>query len=156
MVPVWGRGTARCAERGRGAAISMCARMSDTSQTLPLALIGCVDPEQWMLANQIRATGWSHRQCVFIQLNCILLYCQIMMTILANITKIVYYYITLIIRGQQSDSTMWQFNTMWCQPNFVDVMMHELVKFVDFICKTKLLKNSCHIFPQSKFERYSV
>ena len=55
-------------------------RLIDTSQTRPLALIGCVDPERWILANQITATGWSHRQ-----LTCI--YCQNIMTILTNITK---------------------------------------------------------------------
>ena len=38
--------------------------------------------EQWILANQIRATGWSHRQ-----LTCIWFYCQITMTILAKMTK---------------------------------------------------------------------
>ena len=38
--------------------------------------------ERWILANQITATGWSHRQ-----LNCLLFYCQIVMTILANIAK---------------------------------------------------------------------
>ena len=32
-----------CAAWGRGAASSVCTRMIDTSQTLPLALIGCVD-----------------------------------------------------------------------------------------------------------------
>ena len=43
--------------------------------------------ERWILANQITATGWSHKQWIFTQLICILFYCQIMMTILANITK---------------------------------------------------------------------
>ena len=38
--------------------------------------------ERWILANQITATGWSHRQ-----LTCIWFYCQIIMTILTNITK---------------------------------------------------------------------
>ena len=60
--------------------------MIDTSQTLPLALIGCVDPERWILANQITATGWSHRKWIFTQLAFILLYCQIIMTIF-SITK---------------------------------------------------------------------
>ena len=36
----------------------------------------------WILANHIRATGW-----IFTQLTCILFYRQIIMTILANITK---------------------------------------------------------------------
>ena len=43
--------------------------------------------ERWILANQIRATGWSHRQWIFKHLSCILFYCQMIMTILANITK---------------------------------------------------------------------
>ena len=41
------RGEGHCpvgAVRGRGAASSICTRMTDTSQTLSLALIGCVDP----------------------------------------------------------------------------------------------------------------
>ena len=33
-----------CAAWGRRAASSICMRMIDTSQTIPLALIGCVDP----------------------------------------------------------------------------------------------------------------
>ena len=55
--------------------------MIDTSQTRPLTLIGCVDLGRWILENQIRATGWSHRQLTYI-----LFYCQILMTVLANIT----------------------------------------------------------------------
>ena len=66
-------------ERG---CLLVCKRMIDTSQTHPLALIGCVDPRRWILANQITATGRSHRQ-----LTCILFYSQIIMTVLANITK---------------------------------------------------------------------
>ena len=31
-------------ERGRGAASSICTRVTDTSQTLPLDLIGCIQP----------------------------------------------------------------------------------------------------------------
>ena len=38
--------------------------------------------EQYILASQIRATEWIHKQ-----LTCNLFYCQITMTILANITK---------------------------------------------------------------------
>ena len=52
------------------------------SDTPPLALIGCVAPERWIPANQITATGWSHRQ-----LTCVWFYCQIIMRILVNITK---------------------------------------------------------------------
>ena len=48
----------------------------------PLALIGCVAPEWWILANHITATGWSHRQ-----LTCMWFYCQIMMMILSDIKK---------------------------------------------------------------------
>ena len=36
---------------------------------------------------QIRAIRWSHRRWIFTQLTCILFYCQIIITILANITK---------------------------------------------------------------------
>ena len=38
--------------------------------------------EWWILANQITATGWSHRQ-----LTCIWFYCHLIMKILANMTK---------------------------------------------------------------------
>ena len=61
--------------------------MIDSSQTLPLALIACGNPEQGILANQIRANGVSHRRCILTQLTCTLFYCQIIMTILANIPK---------------------------------------------------------------------
>ena len=57
------------------------------SEILSLALIGCVDPERWILPNQIRVPGWTHRQWIFSQLICILFYCQIIMTILANTPK---------------------------------------------------------------------
>ena len=43
--------------------------------------------ERWILANQITATGWSHRQSIFTQLTSILLYCLIIMIMLVNITK---------------------------------------------------------------------
>ena len=49
-----------------------CRRVIDTSQTHPLALIGCVDTGAVDSSNQITAAGWSHRQ-----LTCILFYCQI-------------------------------------------------------------------------------
>ena len=65
----------------------LSTRVIDTSQTHPSALIGCVVPVRWILAHQITATGWSHRQWTFKQLTCILFYCQVIMTILANITK---------------------------------------------------------------------
>ena len=44
IAPARGKGTAqyRLCEGG-GTASSVCTRMIDTSQTLPLALIGCVD-----------------------------------------------------------------------------------------------------------------
>ena len=42
--------------------------------------------EQWVLANQITTTGWI-RQWTFTQLICFLFYCQIIMTIWANIPK---------------------------------------------------------------------
>ena len=84
---VRGRGTAQYTLREGGGPPPVCMRMTDTSQTLPLAPIGCVDPERWILVNQIIATGWSHRQWIFTQLICILFYCQIIMTILADITE---------------------------------------------------------------------
>ena len=66
--------------RGRGTASSVCTRVTDASQTLSLAR--CVlSQERWILANQITATGWSHRLGIFTQLTCILFYCQIIMTI---------------------------------------------------------------------------
>ena len=43
--------------------------------------------EWWILADQIRATGWTHRHWIFTELTWIVFYCQIIMTILANITK---------------------------------------------------------------------
>ena len=45
---------------GRGAVLF--TRMIDTSQTLPFALIGCIEPEWWILANQIRPadSGFLH------------------------------------------------------------------------------------------------
>ena len=43
--------------------------------------------EQRILANQITTTGWSHRQWIITQLTCISFYFQIIMTILASITK---------------------------------------------------------------------
>ena len=66
--------------RGRGTACSIGTRMIDSSQTRPLALIGCVDPGAGRFLQITK--GWSHRQ-----LTCILHYCQIKMTILANVTK---------------------------------------------------------------------
>ena len=48
--------------QGRGAASSM-EENDDTSQTLPLALIGCVDPwavDSCIRLNAVAATGWSH------------------------------------------------------------------------------------------------
>ena len=46
-----------------------------------------ISRERWILANQIRATGWSQRQWICTQLISILFYCQIRMTVSANITK---------------------------------------------------------------------
>ena len=80
----WTLPSTRCArEGGRGAASGLCTRMIDTSQTLPLALIGCVDPG---LVYSCKS-NYSHRQWIFTQLTCILFYCQIIMTVLANITQ---------------------------------------------------------------------
>ena len=41
--PVQGRANAQYVLQGRGAVSSICTRMINTSQTLPLALIGCID-----------------------------------------------------------------------------------------------------------------
>ena len=73
--------------RGSGAASSVYISMINTSQTLPLALMVVLILERWILANQITATGSTHRQRMFTQLTCILFYCQIIMTILANLTQ---------------------------------------------------------------------
>ena len=43
--------------------------------------------ERWNFANQMTATGWSHRQWIFPQLTCIVFYCQIIVTIVANTRK---------------------------------------------------------------------
>ena len=43
--------------------------------------------ERWILSNRITATGWSHRQWIFTWQTYFLFYCQIIITILANITK---------------------------------------------------------------------
>ena len=56
---------------GRGAASSLCRRVIGTSQTLPLALIGC--SEQRTFANQFTATGWNHRHFYSADLYLILL-----------------------------------------------------------------------------------
>ena len=64
----------------------------------PLPLRHCLQFEfelEPSLSDQVRAgtapckwaTGWSHRQWIFTQLTCILFYCQIKMTVLANITN---------------------------------------------------------------------
>ena len=80
-VPARERGTAHNMLReGEGLII-------DASQTLPLALIDCVDSGAVDSSNQITATGWSHRQWIFTQLICIWFYYQIIMTILGNMTK---------------------------------------------------------------------
>ena len=88
---LWPGESRLCAREGHcwvRTAWGACMRTSmiDTSQTIPLARIGCVQ-ERWILANQIRVTGWTHRQWTFSQLICILFYCQIVMTISTNITK---------------------------------------------------------------------
>ena len=59
-----GEGLCPVLERGGKAASRVCTRVIDTSQTRSMALIGC-DPEWWILAYQITATRWSHRQCGF-------------------------------------------------------------------------------------------
>ena len=71
-----------CAARGRGAASSVCTRVIDTSQTLSLALIGCTQlgAVDFCKSNY---SHWAESQ----SLTCIIFYCQIMMTIKANITQ---------------------------------------------------------------------
>ena len=61
-----------CAAWGRGPASSICTRVIDTSQTLTWLWLVVLSQEQWIIANNIIATGWSHRW-----LTCMLFYCQI-------------------------------------------------------------------------------
>ena len=42
--------------------------------------------ERRILANQITATGWSHRQWIFTQLTCTLFYCQVIVSMLQTPT----------------------------------------------------------------------
>ena len=69
--PVWGRGTAQYALRERGGLPAVYAREWLTLLRHSPWLWLVVFPwERWILANQIRATGWSHRQWIFTQLTC--------------------------------------------------------------------------------------
>ena len=65
----------------------VCTRVIGTSQTLPFALIGCVD--LWEVDScKSNYSHWVKPQWLFTQLTCILFYCHIIMAILANITKL--------------------------------------------------------------------
>ena len=86
-VPARGRGTAQYT-LGEGGGLPASAREWLTLVRHSPWLWLIVLRQEWgILANQITATGWSHRQRSFTQLTCNLFYCQIIMTILANITK---------------------------------------------------------------------
>ena len=83
-----GRGTAHYALReGGGLPAGYAQEWLTLLRHSPWLWLVLLSVEWWILANQITATGWSHRQLIFTQLTCILFYCQIIMTILANITK---------------------------------------------------------------------
>ena len=63
------RGEGHCSVHavwGRGAASRVCTRVIDTSQTLPLALIGCIEPERWILENQIAHYSFKDNLLVLI------------------------------------------------------------------------------------------
>ena len=86
--PAWGRGTVQCVLREGGGLPEVYAQewltlLRHSPWHWLVMLIG----ERLILANQITATGCIHRQWIFTQLTCIIFYCQIIMTILANITK---------------------------------------------------------------------
>ena len=85
-VPVWGRGTAQYTlyEGGEMEAAYSWEWLTLFRHSPQLWLVGSYR-DRWILANQIRAIGWSHRQWIFTQLTCILFYCQ--MRNLSNITK---------------------------------------------------------------------
>ena len=66
-------------------ASSVCTRMSETSQTLPLALIGCVDLGA-VDSCKSNYSYWVEPQTVEFY-TCVFFYCQIIMNVLANRTK---------------------------------------------------------------------
>ena len=89
--PAWGTTTAQYTLREGGGLHAAHAREWLTLlRHSPWLWLVVLIQEQWILANQITAPGWTHRQLIFTQLICISFYCQIMMTILANTTKNIY------------------------------------------------------------------
>ena len=86
--PARGRGTAQYTlPEGGGLPAALCRRVTDTSWHSPLLWLVVLSRERWILANQITATGGSHRQWIFTQLTCILFYRQVIMKMLANTTQ---------------------------------------------------------------------
>ena len=81
-----GRGTVPC---GGKALPSTCMREGGCQQRMYTILLTnslwlwlvVFSWQRWILAIQITATGWSHRQWIFTQLTCIKVYCHIIMTI---------------------------------------------------------------------------
>ena len=73
------------------AASSICTRVIDTSQTLPLALIGCIVPGSGgFLQIKLQPLGGATDSGFFTQLTCFLFYYisyKTIMTNLGNITR---------------------------------------------------------------------
>ena len=85
--PVWERGNAEYAlHEGRGLPAEYAQEWLTLLRHSPWLWLVVLIQERW-IANQITATGWSHWQWTFTQLTCILFFCQIIRTILENMTK---------------------------------------------------------------------
>ena len=83
-------GEGRCpvhAAWGKGAASSICTRMKLVRHSPWLWMIVLSQEQRLFLQIKLQPPGGATDSIFFIQLTCILFYCQIMMTILANTRK---------------------------------------------------------------------
>ena len=88
----WPGKSRHCACTGRGTAVWWRgAEWLTLLRHSPWLWLVVLSREWWILANQITATGWSHRQWIFTQLTCILFQSLIIVAILANRTKNCYF-----------------------------------------------------------------
>ena len=72
-VPVWGRGTAQYTlHEGGGLPAVYAQEWLTLLRHSPWLWFVVLIQKRWILANEITATGWTHRQRIFKQLTCIL------------------------------------------------------------------------------------
>ena len=88
-VPVWGRGTVEYVLCRGGGLPAAWKRMMTLLRHCPWLWLVVLIHERWILASDWMSSGghWVEPQWVYSQLTCTAFYCQIIMTILANITN---------------------------------------------------------------------